>query len=100
MTISVTMPMILFGSRCNGAECPLAKAFAAAGFPDVMVVSDHVDFYDHQGDVCATFPLPPAAQRFLKAFDRHILVQPFVFEMPALQPGVQPFTHFQSVPVV
>lgn len=100
MKISVSVPMILFGARCDSFECPIARAFKAHGF-DVMVAADHVDFYDFEGECCATLALPASAQRFQRQFDDNRLqAQPFEFEMPGLEPGVLPFSHFTSAPVV
>lgn len=100
MIISVTTSMIAQGDRCNGACCPLALAIKAFGYDDVMVVTDHVDFYDEFGGVCATLPLPSVAQRFVRQFDDNRTVEPFEFDMPGLEPGKLPFTHFRSVAVV
>jgi hypothetical protein len=98
MKITVTRKMIDRGIRSDSFRCALTLAFNAAGF-DVMVTSDHVDFYDARGEVCATLPLPPVAQSFQKRFDAGKPVEPFEFEMPGLEPGVEPFTHFRSVAV-
>jgi hypothetical protein len=108
MTITVTAEYIRRGRRCDSFRCPLALAFNAAGF-DVMIGPALVDFYDGKGDVCATFPLPIEAIRFQRQYDdlppRKSAPRdmkwpaPFAFEMPDLEPGVEPFTHFRSVAV-
>ena len=90
--------MIAAGVRCDSAYCPLALAFKNAGF-NVMVADDHVDFYDDEGSVCATLELPQVARNFQKQFDDGQTPGPFAFEMPDLQAGVLPFTHFHSVAV-
>lgn len=108
MKITVTAKMIERGQRCDSFQCPLALAFNAAGF-DVMIAPAHVDFYDAHGAVCATLPLPLEAQRFQKRYDDlpprssaprdTKWPEPFEFEMPELEPGVEPLTHFHSVAV-
>lgn len=98
MKIVVTAEMIDRGIRTDCFRCPETLAFNAAGF-DVMVTSDHVDFYGASGEICATLPLPAIAQSWQKRFDDRKPVEPFEFEMPGLYPGVEPFTHFRSVAV-
>lgn len=98
MKIKVTQQMIDRGVRCDSFRCAITLAFNAAGF-DVMVTADHVDFYDARGEVCATLPLPALAQHWQKQYDDGQQVQPFEFEMPGLEPGREPFTHFRSVAV-
>ena len=46
-----------------------------------------------------TVPLPAVAQRFQRQYDDGADPEPFEFEMPGLEAGREPFTHFRSVAV-
>lgn len=83
MKISVTRKHIDHGIRGDCFGCPLAGAFQDVGF-DVMIEPAAVDFYDSEGGIAGSLPLPDEAQYFIIAFDRGEPVRPFVFEMPGL----------------
>jgi hypothetical protein len=104
--ISVTQEHIDAGERQDCGRCPVALAFAVAGF-NVSVCPVYVEFYTGpltRPDFLCRRNLPHEAGLFIYRFDKEgpSAVAPFEFEMPDLDNlqsaiGDQ---QFASVPVV
>jgi hypothetical protein len=79
MQITVTADDIARGTPCSAGRCPISRAVRRS-LPDYSgAIVGHDNVIVWQGVVYSRIPLPPAAQRFVKAFDQREPVEPFSF---------------------
>jgi len=76
-TITVTANDIARGVRGRACECPIAHAFMRE-FHLGHVIVTYVCVWDCDTD--RSWGLPPAASKFMRAFDDGLTVQPITFE--------------------
>jgi hypothetical protein len=72
----------LVGDPCL---CPVANALRGAGFADVDVNHTWMDFCDTGSDVTYRAWLPMEATNRIKQFDDHNGMEPFEFEVEAIE---------------
>ena len=80
--LNVTKSKIAKGHRRNNSSCPIALAAIAAGFKNVSVDSESIEFTDKNGEWYA-ISTPPTATKFIERFDiiGAEAVKPFKFRV-------------------
>lgn len=76
-TIKVTQEHIVYGTRGDAHQCPVARAFHDAGYHDVVVFGDEAAMNNDQ----TWIKLPINVQEAVDHFDYHGEMQPFEFSV-------------------
>ncbi len=81
VTVNVTADDIKAGKRKKIDRCAVALAAKRAFKEARWAIGDEIVYAPTGCDRLAATPLPPSAQKFIKAFDERRVVKPFAFEV-------------------